>query len=297
MQRALHITAHLAGSRHDAASPDPKPVCLVVGAGAGVGQAVAQRFASSGYHVCMVRRGGGKGSLSDDKTRMSFEQFAQTIRDGGGIASTFYADGTDPEQIRSVVNEIEASKGPIEIAVYNIGAQVGFLSLDKTSYRIYELAWRMGSLGAFAIAKEVSPAMLHRGRGTIIYTSATAAFRGNAGQHAHTAAMAARRTLCMSLNHELAPQGIHVCHINLDGPVDAPETLGKMMPELFQKMKESRGTDGVMDPRAIADTYWHLHTQPKCAWTFELDMRPSIDGPWFNSGGVANAGNHKVKSK
>jgi len=146
------------------------------------------------------------------------------------------------------------------------------------------MAWRMGSLGAFALAKEVAPYMLSRGGGTIIYTSATAAYRGNAGQHAHTMAMAGRRHLAQSLNNELGPQGIHVAHVNIDGMVNAPETLGKLMPELFQEAVASKQpTEEIIEPDAVADTYYMLHKQPRSAWTFDMDIRPWTTSPWFNS--------------
>ena len=135
-----------------------------------------------------------------------------------------------------LIEHIESDVGPIHVAVYNIGAQVGNRSLEKTSYRIFNMALGMGAVGAFALAKECSPRMVQRGHGTLIYTSATAAYRGNKGQHAHTAAMGARRNLTQSLNAELGPKGIHVCHVNLDGPVDAPETIGKLMPEMYAKV-------------------------------------------------------------
>ena len=183
-----------------------------------------------------------------------------------------------------VIETIEHNIGPIEIAVYNIGAQVGSRSLEKTSYRVFNLALSMGAVGAFALAKELSPYMVARGNGTLIYTSSTAAYRGNAGQHAHTAAMGARRTLTQSISAELAPKGIHVCHVNLDGPVDAPETIGRLMPDAFAEMQKNlKPNDEMLLPASIADTYWHLHTQPRNTWTLDLDLRPWQEKAWFNT--------------
>ena len=115
---------------------------------------------------------------------------------------------------------------------------MGVNALSDTSYADLQNALSFGAVGAFALAKETAPYMIERGRGTLIYTSSTAAFRGNAGQHAHTAAMGARRMLCQSLSAELAPQGIHVSHVNIDGTVDAPESIGKIVPEFYEEMKE-----------------------------------------------------------
>jgi NAD(P)-dependent dehydrogenase (short-subunit alcohol dehydrogenase family) len=124
-----------------------------------------------------------------------------------------------------------------------------------------------------------------RGKGTILVTSATSAMRGNRGQHSHAAAMGGRRMLCQSLNAQFAPRGIHVVHIVIDGAVDAPDTLGKILgPEAFQQLRESRGmeNDGLMLPARMADTYLHLAQQHRSAWTHEIDMRAFSDLPWFN---------------
>ncbi len=132
---------------------------------------------------------------------------------------------------------------------------------------------------------QVSPYMIKRGTGTLIFTSATAAYRGNAGQHAHAAAMGGRRMLSQSLNAELGPQGIHVCHVNVDGPVLAPETIGKMLgTEKFEAMvKEKVPKDELIIPESVADTYFMLHSQARSSWTHDLDIRPWKTMPWFNS--------------
>ena len=126
--------------------------------------------------------------------------------------------------------------------------------------------------------------MEERGSGKIIVTSATAAVRGNKGQHSHAAAMGGRRMLCQTLNAQYAPKGIHVTHILVDGAVDAPDTLGKMLgPELFKKLRETRGAeDGLLIPAEMAETYYHVATQHRSAWTHELDLRAYSDVAWWN---------------
>jgi NAD(P)-dependent dehydrogenase (short-subunit alcohol dehydrogenase family) len=127
--------------------------------------------------------------------------------------------------------------------------------------------------------------MEERGKGTILVTSATAAVRGNAGQHSHAAAMGGRRMLCQTLNAEFSPKGIHVAHILIDGAVDAPDTLGKMLgPENFQKLREARGleNDGLLLPTKVAETYFHIAQQHRSVWTHELDLRSFSDRPWWN---------------
>ncbi|CAE8634026.1 unnamed protein product [Polarella glacialis] len=265
-------------------APTTRPVCLVVGAGAGIGQAVARRFAEEGFHACCVRRGGGPGSISGDDAKQRLEDFCAELRSEGHHASALFADATKPEEISALVKMVEQDLGPIDVAVYNVGAQVGNRLLENTSYRIFELAWRMGTLGAFALAKEVAPFMVGRGTGTVILTSATAAVRGNMGQHAHTAAMAGRRALGQSLNHELGRLGIHVCMVNIDGPVESPDTLGRMMPELYKKLLAEKGPqEKILLPKSVADTYYMLHCQRRDAWTLEMDLRPWGEAAWFNS--------------
>jgi len=125
-----------------------------------------------------------------------------------------------------------------------------------------------------------------RGGGTLLVTSATAAVRGNAGQHSHAAAMGGRRMLCQSLNAEYASKGIHVAHILIDGAVDAPDTLGKMLGEdLFQKLRQQKGLDkdGLLLPEKMAETYYHIAQQHRSAWTHELDLRAFSDLAWWNN--------------
>lgn len=131
------------------------------------------------------------------------------------------------------------------------------------------------------------PAMAERARaggphGTLLVTSATAAMRGNAGQHSHAAAMGGRRMLCQTLNAEFAPQGVHVAHVVVDGAVDAPDTLGKLLGDKFEAFKAAKGADGVIDPAALAETYWHLAHQPRNCWSHEVDVRPWTDVAWWN---------------
>jgi NAD(P)-dependent dehydrogenase (short-subunit alcohol dehydrogenase family) len=252
-----------------------KPVCLVIGAGAGIGGNVAKRFAQEGYHACLCRRSNQEG----------LDNMVAEIEHHGGSASGFILNTIEEDSIENLVTSIEADTGPIEVVVYNLGAQIGNLSLQDTSYKAFEMGWRLGTFGLFRLASAVCPFMAARNKGTILVTSATAAVRGNAGQHSHTAAMGGRRMLCQSLNAEFASKGIHVAHILIDGAVDAPDTLGKMLgPEQFQSLRETRGMehDGLMLPERIADTYYHIASQHRSAWTHEIDMRAFSDMAWWN---------------
>ena len=252
-----------------------KPVCLVIGAGAGIGGTVGRRFAREGYHAVLCRRRDLDG----------LARLVDAIKSDGGAASGFLLDAIEPNSIESRVAAIEADIGPIEVVLYNLGAQIGDRALKDTSLKAFETGWRLGTFGLFRLASAVCPLMEARGKGTILVTSSTAAMRGNAGQHSHSAAMGGRRKLCQTLNAEFAPKGIHVVHIVIDGAVDAPDTLGKMLgPERFQQLREARGNehDGLLLPVQVAETYVHLAKQHRSAWTHELDLRAFSDRPWWN---------------
>ncbi|MEM7427382.1 MAG: SDR family NAD(P)-dependent oxidoreductase [Pseudomonadota bacterium] len=252
-----------------------KPVCMVIGAGAGIGGNVAKRFATAGYHAALCRR-------SDEEGLM---KLVAEIEADGGSASGALLNAVEPDAVEDRITAVEADHGPIEVLVYNLGAQIGDRSLEETPYKAFELGWRMATFGLFRAASTVCPLMAERGGGTILVTSATAAVRGNAGQHSHAAAMGGRRMLCQSLNAEFAPKGVHVAHILIDGAVDAPDTLGKMLgPEKFQELRESKGleNDGLLLPEKIAETYFHVAQQHRSAWTHELDLRAYSDRAWWN---------------
>ena len=251
-----------------------QPVCLVIGAGAGIGGTVGKRFAREGYHAVLCRRSDGAG----------LAKLVEAIEGEGGHASGFLMNAVQDNAIEDRVAQVEAEIGPIEVVIYNLGAQIGNRALSDTSDKAFEMGWRLATFGLFRLAKAVCPLMVDRGRGTVIVTSATAAVRGNAGQHSHAAAMGGRRLLCQTLNAELSPKNIHVAHVVVDGSVDAPDTLGKMLgPERFQALRETKGAeDGLMLPERIADTYWHIAQQHRSVWTHELDVRSFSDLPWWN---------------
>lgn len=252
-----------------------KPVCLVIGAGAGIGGTVGKRFAREGYHAVLCRRSDADG----------LRELVQGIEKEGGSASGYLLNAAEADSIESRVAAVEAEIGPIEVVVFNLGAQIGDRALADTSYKAFEMGWRLATFALFRTASAVCPRMEQRGKGTLLVTSATAAVRGNRGQHSHAAAMGGRRMLCQTLNAEFAPKGIHVAHILIDGAVDAPDTLGKMLgPERFQQLREARGLehDGLLLPSKIADTYFHLAQQHRSAWTHEIDLRAFSDRAWWN---------------
>ena len=253
-----------------------KPVCLVLGAGAGIGGTVAKKFAKEGFHSCLCRRSDQKG----------LDQLVSDIEQEGGSATGYLINAIEDNVLEELILKIEQDIGSIEVLVYNLGAQTGMKLLNETSLKEFEWGWRMADLGLFRVAKVLMPIMEERNAGTFLVTSATAAMRGNKNQHSHAAAMGGRRLLCQTLNAEFAPKGIHIVHIVVDGMVDAPDTLGKMLgEELFQQLRETKGMehDGLILPTSVADTYYYLSQQHRSAWTHEIDIRAFSDIAWWNS--------------
>ena len=246
-----------------------KPVCLVIGAGAGIGGTVGTRFAREGYHAVLCRRTGQDG----------LDSMIAEIEGNGGSATGFLLNAVEPDSVEDLIAKVDADIGPIEVLVFNLGSQVGNRALAETNYKTFEMGWRLATFGLFRAASAVVPLMEERGQGTILVTSATAAMRGNAGQHSHAAAMGGRRMLCQTLNAEFASKGIHVAHVIIDGIIDtkwtrqlaAQEAFEGFTTEVFEGLAEN---EGVLRPDDIASNYWNLHQQPKNAWTMELDLRP-----------------------
>ncbi|MFL2780061.1 MAG: SDR family NAD(P)-dependent oxidoreductase [Gammaproteobacteria bacterium] len=248
-------------------------VCLVIGAGAGIGGTVAKKFAADGYHSYLARRTDEDG----------LNKLIAEIKESGGKASGSLLNVIEENSIEDLVNKIESDIGPIDTVIYNIGAQIGDRALAETSYKAFEMGWRMATFGLFRLAQVITPKMKERQTGNIIVTSATSAVRGNGGQHSHAAAMGGRRMLCQSLNAEFSKDGIHVAHVIIDGAVDAPDTLGKMLgPELFEQFKEQKGKNGMILPEEVAETYLFIAKQKKSTWTHEIDIRAFSDQAWWN---------------
>jgi NAD(P)-dependent dehydrogenase (short-subunit alcohol dehydrogenase family) len=237
-------------------------VCLVVGAGDATGGAIARRFAREGYIACVTRR-------SADKLQPLVAQIAQD----GGRAVAFGSDARQEEQMVGLVAQIEREVAPIEVAVFNVGANVRF-GITETTAQVYRKVWEMGCFAGFLMGREAARVMLPRGRGTIIFTGATASLRGREGFAAFAGAKHALRALAQSMARELGPKGIHVAHPVIDGAIDT-EFIRSNFPERYA-MKEQHG---ILNPDSIAEAYWQIHRQPRDAWTHEIDLRPWME-PW-----------------
>ncbi len=222
-----------------------------------MGGAIARRFAREGFIAVGVRR-------QQDK----LTALVEAIEAEGGKAFGFGCDARKEEEVIALYDRIEAEIGPIEVCVFNIGANVRF-SISDTTARVYFKVWEMGCFAGFLTAREAARRMEPRGRGTILFTGATASVRGREGFSAFSGAKHALRALAQSMARELGPKGIHVAHTLIDGPIDT-QWIAENFPESYAR----KAHDGILNPDHIADNYWHLHTQPRDSWTHELDLRP-----------------------
>jgi NAD(P)-dependent dehydrogenase (short-subunit alcohol dehydrogenase family) len=230
---------------------------LVMGAGDATGGAIAKRFAREGYVACVARRNAEKlGPLVRD------------IETAGGKARAFGSDARKEEEVVALVDTIEREVGELDVAVFNIGANVPSPIIEETARKYFKI-WEMACFGGFLVGREAARRMVPRGHGTIIFTGATASVRGRANFAAFAGAKHALRALAQSMARELGPKGIHVAHTVIDGAIDT-EFIRTNFPQAYAKKDQ----DGILNPDHIADQYWMLHTQPRDAWTHEIDLRP-----------------------
>ncbi|RZO36050.1 MAG: SDR family NAD(P)-dependent oxidoreductase [Rhodospirillaceae bacterium] len=237
-----------------------KGAAVVIGAGDALGGAIARRFAKGGLVAVPSRR----------KIQPLGELVAQ-IEAQGGRAEGIPCDAREEEAVIEMFDRIEADIGPVELFVFNTGAQHRSSILDMTT-RIYRQVWESATLAGFVTGREAARRMAAQGRGTIIFTGATASVRGGANFASFASAKHALRALAQSMARELGPMGVHVGHIIVDGMIDSEAVRTK-----FPDETDALPDGGMLDPDHIAEAYWAMHTQPKDAWTFEMDIRPSVE--------------------
>jgi len=243
------------------ASDDLKnKVALVIGAGDSTGGAIAKRFAAGGYTACVTRREAEK-----------LAPLVASIEQAGGKAVAFGSDARKEEQVLELFETIERDIGQVEVLVFNIGANVPSSILEETARKYFKI-WEMACFSGFLNAREAARRMVQRGRGTILFTGATAGVRGAANFAAFAGAKHALRALAQSMARELGPSNVHVAHVVVDGAIDT-EFIRTNFPDRYA-LKDQ---DGILNPEHIAENYWYLHTQPRDAWTFELDLRPYME--------------------
>ena len=230
---------------------------IIIGAGDATGGAIASAFARDGLVAVPVRR-----------TADALAPLAARITDEGGRCVPIGTDARDEAAMVALFDRVEAEIGPVEVAVFNIGANSPMSILDETERR-YRKIWELCALGGFLTAREAARRMVPRGRGTILFTGATASVRGGAGFAAFAGGKHALRALAQSCARELGPKGVHVAHVVVDGAIDT-DFIRSQFPDRYA-LKDSAG---ILDPEHIAANYVMLHHQPHDAWTHELDLRP-----------------------
>lgn len=231
-------------------------VAVILGAGPGLGAAIAHRFAREGFSVALMAR-----------NKDQLVQIQSEIEQSGGTALSVAVDATTPASVKAAFEQVKSHFDAPEVFVYNAGLfQVaGILELTPDQF---ENGWKVNCFGAFLAAQQVLPAMLERGQGTILLTGATAAFKGSARFAALAVGKFGLRALAQSLAREFGPQGIHVAHIVIDGMINTARV---------RSLASEREDHTLLNGEAIAQTYWQLYQQEATAWTLELDLRPSVE--------------------
>jgi len=238
---------------------------IVLGAGDGLGGAIAERFAKGGLHAVLVRR-------DLEKARAA----ALKLNEAGYAATARNEDVRDPPAVERLFEFVESEIGPTEACIYNAGANVQ-KPLLETSPKLFRQVWELGCFGGFLAARECARVMAPRGRGALLFTSATSGIYGRAGFAAFASAKFGLRAVAQASARELGPRGVHVAHVVIDCGLRT---------EAIRRRYAARGVDidalpegRLAAPESVAEQYWMLTRQPKDAWTHELDLRPSVE-PW-----------------
>ncbi len=233
-----------------------KKVAVVLGVGPGLGAALARRFARGGYALGMMARNAEKLATVEAE-----------IERAGGTATSVSVDATDAASVTAGFEQVKERLGAPEVLIYNAaGFQMGGI-LDLTP-AAFEEGFRINCMGGFLAAQKAIPPMVKKGKGTILFTGATASLRGSARFAAFAVGKFGLRALAQSMAREFGPQGIHVAHVVIDGQINTPR---------FQASTPTKPVESALSPDAIAETYWQLHVQDRTAWTFEIDLRPGSE--------------------
>ena len=244
--------------------PRRNATCAIVGAGDFIGSAIAKKFAAEGYTVFVGRR-----------TAEKLEPLKREIEAAGGACVARALDARKEEDVRAFLEAADAH-APLEVVISNPGANVRFPILDTTE-RVFFKVWEMACKSGFLTGREAARLMLARGGGSIFFTGATASLRGGIGYAAFASAKAGLRMMAQSMARELGPQNIHVAHLVIDAGVDTDFVRERIKSARGEDALAALPPDALTNPASIANAYWMLHQQTRDAWTFELDLRPSVE--------------------
>jgi NAD(P)-dependent dehydrogenase (short-subunit alcohol dehydrogenase family) len=233
----------------------------VIGAGDFIGGAIARKFAAEGFAVFAGRRNGDK-----------LVPLVRSIEASGGQIHARALDARSEDDIAAFLQEADR-EAPLEVCIFNIGANVNFPLLETTS-RVFHKVWELACYAGFLTGREAARLMLPHGRGAIFFTGATASMRGGFGYAAFAAAKAGLRAVAQSTARELGPKNIHVAHLVIDAGVDTEWVRNRIREREGEDALRSLPPDRLMRPEAVAEAYWHLYRQPRDAWTFEMEIRP-----------------------
>jgi NAD(P)-dependent dehydrogenase (short-subunit alcohol dehydrogenase family) len=233
----------------------------VIGAGDFIGAAIAKKFAAEGFTVFAGRRNGEK-----------LAPLVAAIEAAGGRVVARSLDARKEDDVAAFLRDADAH-APLEVCVFNIGANVNF-PITETTERVFRKVWEMACYAGFLAGREAARLMLARGTGAIFFTGATASMRGGVGYAAFASAKAGLRAVAQSMARELGPKNIHVAHLVIDAGVDTAFVRERIRQRGGDEALAQLPPDQLMNPQSIAETYWQLYNQPRDAWTFELDLRP-----------------------
>jgi NAD(P)-dependent dehydrogenase (short-subunit alcohol dehydrogenase family) len=226
---------------------------VIAGVGPGLGESIARRFVDEGCRVGLFAR--------------SAEYLDDLAADLGDDALAAPTDVTDPREVEAGFRAVREAFGPVDVLV-NHASGGAWKGLREITPAEFERAWRVSVHGALLCSKEAVADMLAADGGTVVFTGATSAVRGRGGALGFSAAKFAARGMAESMARELGPEGIHVAHVVIDGQIDTPQA---------REAHPDRDPATLLDPDAIADSYWHLVTQDRSSWTLELDVRPHVE--------------------
>ena len=233
----------------------------IVGAGDFIGSAIAKRFAAEGFTVFAGRRNGEK-----------LAPLVSEIEATGGRVFARSLDARQEADIAAFLQEADR-EAPLEVCIFNIGANVNFPLLETTE-RVFRKVWEMACYAGFLTGREAARLMLPHGRGALFFTGATASLRGGVGYAAFAAAKFGLRAVAQSAARELGPKHIHVAHLVIDSGVDTAWVRERIKEREGEEALRNLDAGRLMRPEAVAETYWQLYQQPRDAWTFELEIRP-----------------------